>query len=104
MAQTSNSKQNILGLTRVQLYWTLAAVAVYLLFNLFYVGDAEVVIVVNHFALLPLVVAVMVMAVRVWRRIKDNRKIRGIWLHLLIGWALWTAAEFWWVTASLTQE
>lgn len=104
MAQTSNSKQNILGLTRVQLYWTLAAVAVYLLFNLFYVGDAEVVIVVNHFALLPLVVAVMVMAVRVWRRIKDNRKIRGIWLNLLIGWALWTAAEFWWVIASLTQE
>ncbi len=104
MAQTSNSKQNILGLKRVQLYWTLAAVAVYLLINLLYWGSAQALIITNSFILLPQVLVTSVLAVQAWRWMKESLRDRAIWLNMMVGLGLWMVAEIWWVVASLTQE
>ena len=104
MAQTSNSKQDILGLTRVQLYWTLAAVAVYLLVNILHQGSAQVLITLNSFILLPQVLVTSVLAVQVWRWIKESPQNRSLWLSMMAGLGMWMVAEIWWVVASLIQE
>ena len=76
----------------------------YLLFNMLYQGNAQVLISLNSFILLPQVLVTSVLAVQVWRWMKESPRNRGLWLNMMAGLGFWMVAEIWWLVASLIQE
>jgi len=48
--------------------------------------------------------AILILTILLWIRMGQKSQNRLLWLGLMIGWALWTIAEWWWGIASFSQK
>jgi hypothetical protein len=80
-------------------------VLLYLAVNVFRIGGDHFVFGMNNNLANPLALIVTALTLLSWRRVTVGNHNRLLWSGLMVGWLLWTVAEFWWgINSIIGQE
>ena len=98
------------SLTHSPSYRRLAAVITglislaYVAFNIFYTGNADLIIGLNNYIVLPLALICVVICFITWKQMPATSLYGLLWAGLGFGFAFWALAEFWWAGAELISD